>query len=153
MLVTFVWFVTFGTCWYYVEHTVTFGNVQTLVIKTKTSLRNYRIYKTKHYFISEERLFSTLFDLVCYYFDTGDGLTVRMTKPGLVAGPEGPRRIRESDITIGEQIGHGHFGEGTGNSRGKMSEIEKVIWLISLVKFIMEFWKIERGGENVLLRN
>ena len=49
-----------------------------------------------------------------------------MTKPGLVAGPEGPRRIRESDITIGEQIGHGHFGEGTGNSRGKISEIEKV---------------------------
>lgn len=86
-------------------------HVNTLVIKTKTSLRNYRIYKTKHYFISEERLFSTLFDLVCYYFDTGDGLTVRMTKPGLVAGPEGPRRIRESDITIGEQIGHGHFGE------------------------------------------
>ena len=50
-----------------------------------------------------------------------------MTTPGLVAGPEGPRRIRESDITIGEQIGHGHFGEGTGNYRGKISEPEKVI--------------------------
>ena len=93
------------------------NSFQTLVIKTKTSLRNYRIYKTKHYFISEERLFSTLFDLVCYYYDTGDGLTVRMTRPGLIAGPDGPRRIRESEITIGDQIGHGHFGEGNGDSR------------------------------------
>ena len=88
-----------------------------MVIKTKTSLRNYRIYKTKHYFISEERLFSTLFDLVCYYFDTGDGLTVRMTRPGLIAGPDGPRKIRESEINIGDQIGHGHFGEGKRDPR------------------------------------
>ena len=73
-------------------------------------------YKTKHYFISEERLFSTLFDLVCYYFDTGDGLTVRMTRPGLIAGPDGPRKIRESEINIGDQIGHGHFGEGKRDS-------------------------------------
>ena len=40
-----------------------------------------------------------------------------MTRPGLIAGPDGPRRIRESEITIGDQIGHGHFGEGNGDSR------------------------------------
>ena len=92
---------------------------------------------SKHYYISEERLFSTLFDLVCYYFDTGDGLTVRMTKPGLVAGPEGPRRIRESDITIGEQIGHGHFGEGTGNSRGEISKVVCVFLMVIWSEFCM----------------
>ena len=92
---------------------------------------------SKHYYISEERLFSTLFDLVCYYFDTGDGLTVRMTKPGLVAGPEGPRRIRESDITIGEQIGHGHFGEGIGNSRGDISKVGCAFPMVILSDFRM----------------
>ena len=61
------------------------GHVKTLVIKTHASTRNYRIYRNHHYFIVEERLFETLVDLVSYYWETGDGLTVQMSLPGLIS--------------------------------------------------------------------
>ena len=61
------------------------GHVKTLVIKTQSSTRNYRIYRNHHYFIVEERLFETLVDLVSYYWETGDGLTVQMSLPGLIS--------------------------------------------------------------------
>ena len=80
-----------------------------MVIKTRSSVRNYRIYRSKHYFISEERLFQTLTDLVSYYWETGDGLTVKMGIPGLIS--EKAKVIDPGDIIICEQLGKGHFGE------------------------------------------
>ena len=48
-------------------------------------------------------------DLVSYYWETGDGLTIKMTNPGLIS--DRPRIIQSGDIIICEQLGKGHFGE------------------------------------------
>jgi hypothetical protein len=84
-------------------------HVKTLVIKTMNSLRNYRIYRKRHYFIVEERLFETLVDLVSYYWETGDGLTVHMELPGSIHAQ--PKMIDSQFITMSDFIGKGHFGE------------------------------------------